>query len=181
MTTTLPETVLGIDPGPTESAYALIDTDTCRPRKFGKGPNAELRDYLRGHADLYDPPLVAIEMVASYGMVVGADVFQTVLQTGRFVEVAAEASQRFRVVLAYRHNIKLHHCHSAHAKDTNVIQALIDRFAPRQPNKGKGTKAAPGFFYGFRGDIWQAFALAAYVADSLKDGLVADSITKVAG
>jgi hypothetical protein len=121
-------------------------------------------------------------MVASYGMVVGADVFQTVLQTGRFVEVAVEASQRFRVGLIYRHNIKLHHCHSARAKDTNVIQALVDRFASGEPNKGKGTKAAPGFFYGFRGDVWQAFALAAYVADSLKDGsLVADSITKAAG
>jgi hypothetical protein len=179
MTTTLPGTVLGIDPGPTQSAYALIDTDTCRPRKFGKGPNAELRDYLRGHADLYDSPLVAIEMVASYGMVVGADVFQTVLQTGRFVEVA----QPLEVRLVYRHAVKVHHCHRSSAKDTNVIQALVDRFAPPGAlNKGKGTKAAPGFFYGFRGDVWQAFALAVYVADGLKDGtLFGDSITKVAG
>ena len=31
-----------------------------------------------------------------------------------------------------------------------------------------GTKAEPGWFYGFRADVWQAYALAVYVADTSK-------------
>lgn len=53
------------------------------------------------------------------------------------------------------------------ANDATVRQALVDRFAPGQPNHGKGTKAAPGWFHGFRADVWQAYALAVYVADSI--------------
>jgi hypothetical protein len=52
--------------------------------------------------------------------------------------------------LVYRRDVKLHHCHSAKAKDANITQALIDRFAPGVPNRGKGTKAEPGWFYGFK-------------------------------
>jgi hypothetical protein len=68
--------------------------------------------------------------------------------------------------LVYRRDVKLHHCHSAKAKDANITQALIDRFAPGVPNRGKGTKAEPGWFYGFKADIWAAYALAVYVADT---------------
>ena len=50
-------------------------------------------------------------------------------------------------------------CHKSTAKDSNITQALVDRFAPNTRNKGKGVKAEPGFFYGFKKDIWQAYAL----------------------
>ena len=44
---------------------------------------------------------------------------------------------------------------------------MYDRFAAGQPNRGKGTKANPGWFHGFAGDVWQAYALAVYIADTL--------------
>ena len=44
-------------------------------------------------------------------------------------------------------------CGQTKAKDTNVRQALIDRFGV------VGTKKNQGWFYGFKADIWQAYAL----------------------
>ena len=59
-----------------------------------------------------------------------------------------------------RIQVKQHICHDSRAKDSNIIQALVDRFAYGERNRGKGTKKEPGFFYGFKADVWQAFALA---------------------
>lgn len=152
-------TLLAIDPGSTESAYVYLDPSTLRPHRFDKVPNAELRRML-GCAELGNADHAAIEMVASYGMPVGADVFETCVAIGRFQELLPHAE------LVTRNPVKLHHCHSSKAKDSNIIQALVDRFAPGQPNKGKGTKANPGWFHGFAADVWQAYALAVYVADT---------------
>lgn len=158
--------VLAIDPGCTESGYALIDAATCRPIDVGKLSNDVLRARLAAHlalGNLHSVTNVAVEMVASYGMAVGKEVFETCVWIGRFQEIFASGPP---VELVYRRDVKLHHCHSAKAKDSNITQALIDRFASGEPNRGKGTKAAPGWFYGFRADIWQAYALAVYVADT---------------
>ena len=157
--------VLAIDPGNTESGYALIDADTRRPIEVGKIPNHELLADIRGDKATFDlVEFLAIEMIASYGMAVGKDVFETCVWIGRFIEVSGCGLHQI-----YRREVKLHHCHSSKAKDANIAQALIDRFASGEPNRGKGTKAAPGFFYGFKADIWQAYALAVLVADRLDD------------
>lgn len=159
--------IFAIDPGPTESAYALIDADTRHPILSGKHANSDVSELLPALRAQYawtgGISVVAIEMVASYGMAVGRDVFDTVFWAGRFFERCRRL--QLAAELVYRRDVKLHHCGSARAKDANVTQALIDRFAPGEPNRGKGTKKAPGFFYGFKADVWQAFALAVYVAD----------------
>lgn len=157
--------VLAIDPGNTESAYALINTGDCKPVHFEKLPNDRLRYALERNALGIAADLVAIEMVASYGMPVGADVFETCVWIGRFAETI-RARTGVDPQLVKRHPVKMHHCHSAKAKDSNIGQALVDRFAPGQRNHGKGTKAEPGWFYGFAKDVWQAYALAVYVADT---------------
>ena len=87
-------------------------------------------------------------------MLVGRTVFDTVFWIGRFYE-AFEVRGR-TVELTYRQAIKVHHCNSVRAKDSNIRQALIDKY-------GKpGTKKAPGVTYGLKTDLWQAFALATY-------------------
>ena len=156
-------TTLAIDPGNTLSAFVLIG-DNLDPIQFQKLPNAELLLALRTKplGGIYHT--FAIEMVASYGMSVGADVFETCVWTGRFAEAIAHRTGQ-EPLLVKRLPVKLHHCHDTKAKDTNIRQALVDRFAPGQPNHGKGTKAAPGWFHGFHRDIWAAYALAVYVAD----------------
>jgi len=151
--------ILAIDPGNTESGYALIDSITCKPYDVGKISNFYLRDKLMDGG--YDH--VSIEMIKSYGMPVGATVFETCVWIGRFLEV----SQTSDVELVYRGDVKQHHCHNSGAKDSNVIVALTDRFASGVRNRGKGTVASPGWFYGFKADIWQAYALAVYTADTI--------------
>ena len=155
--------ILAIDPGNTHSGVALIEAGTCRPVKVGKLPNDEVLDLIRSTS--YEH--LSIEMIASYGMAVGKEVFDTCVWIGRFIErndhrINEDAECR----LVYRREVKLHHCHSAKAKDANITQALIDRFAYGQPNRGKGTKAHPGWFYGFAADIWQAYALAVLTNDT---------------
>lgn len=160
--------LLAIDPGNTESGWVVIDAATCEPTAFGKTTNDELLLALQ-LTSLGTIPVAVIEMVASYGMAVGADVFQTCVWVGRFQQTLADRTGH-EPALVKRLPVKVHHCHSAKANDSNVRQALVDRFAPGQPNHGKGTKAAPGFFHGFAADIWQAMALAVYAADTTPPG-----------
>lgn len=162
-------TVVAIDPGHVASAYVRIDR-ALRPLEFGKAPNADVLIWLTNAGEeFHDGATYAIEMVESFGMAVGAEVFHTCVWIGRFahaVDVATD--QCAEALLVPRTDMKLHLCHSRRAKDPNITQALIDRFAPGEPNRGKGTKAAPGWFYGFAADVWQAYALAVTVADRLE-------------
>lgn len=153
--------LLAIDPGNTESAYVIID-EHRRPVEFAKIDNHTLRGRLLDLVPRTDRTV--IEMVSSYGMAVGADVFETCVWIGRFQESAYRWDFHLPELIT-RGPVKLHHCHSRKAKDSNIVRALVDRFAPGQSNFGKGTKAAPGWFYGFSKDVWQAYALAVYAAD----------------
>lgn len=154
--------ILAIDPGPKESGWCVIDAATHKPVAHGKMGNLELLANLWGSNDFHSVEHVGIEMIASYGMAVGKDVFETCVWIGRFTEPICDTDFEY----VYRRDVKLHHCASVKANDSNIRQALVDRFACGQPNHGKGTKSEPGWFHGFRADIWQAYALAVYVADS---------------
>ena len=161
--------ILAIDPGSTESGWCIIDADTCKPIRFGKTPNAGLRDsIIRG--DFHDCDGSWMEMIGHYGtgMPAGKTVFDTCVWIGRFTEAIRLTPQAPpQPALVLRPTVKAHVCGSAKAKDPNVRQALVDRFAKGQPNHGKGTKAHPGWFHGVRSDVWQAYALAVYAADQL--------------
>ncbi len=141
--------ILAIDPGSTESAFVFL-TDNYDIVHFGKWKNHEVLNRARdgGHDTL------VIEMIASYGMPVGAEVFETCVWIGRFIQAS-----NCKVERLYRKEVKLHLCNSVKAKDSNIIQALKDRFGD------KGTKSMPGFFYGFSKDIWQSMAAAVVYID----------------
>jgi len=138
--------ILSIDPGPTESAWVFWDGN--RLQSFAKEPNELVIERVRQAKS--NTAACVIEMIASYGMPVGAEVFETVYWSGRF----AEAYGAEHVHRTPRLAVKMHLCHSSRAKDGNVRQALIDRFGV------PGKKASPGALYGVSGDIWAALALA---------------------
>lgn len=158
--------ILAIDPGSRESAFITVDDSTRAPIRFGKIPNQELVDSLHR----YTGDKAVVEMVASYGMAVGADVFETCVWIGRFTEALVQRG--LAVDLITRLPVKMHHCRSAKAKDSNITQALVDRFAPESANHGKGTRHSPGWFYGFSRDVWQAYALAVYAVDVEQERLL---------
>lgn len=157
--------LFAIDPGNEESGWCDIDVGTRRPMSFGTWPNADLLD--KCYAWPNTAP-AAIEMIESYGMPVGREVFDTVWWIGRFYEAMSHYVRPSPVDLVFRRVVRIHHCQSTKAGDTNVRQALVDRFAPGQRNHGKGTTTDPGWFHGFSGDVWAAYALAVHAADVLE-------------
>jgi len=161
--------ILAIDPGNEESGYAVIDSVTYRPLAIGKKENNTLREMITS-GQFNNVDHVSIEMIGHYGkgMPAGKTVFDTCIWIGRFLELLTGSSgwAASDVELVLRATIKAHTCGSTAAKDSNISQALIDRFASGVRNRGKGTIDAPGWFYGFKADIWQAYALAVYTADT---------------
>ena len=173
--------ILAIDPGNEQSGVVLIREADLKPIVSEKITNEELLDNLL--MDRYERleeseciNHVAIEMIASYGMAVGQSVFETCVWIGRFIQALEDNYYNDSLKFIYRKDEKMNLCGSMKAKDSNIVQALIDRFAPNTPNKGKGTKKEPGWFYGFKKDIWQAYAVAVTYHDMYLKGSMIDEI-----
>ncbi len=138
--------VIAIDPGTTQSAILrwdgkeIIRADTL--------PNETMLRYLRASET---PSILVLEWVESFGMAVGKEVFITCRWCGRFEEAWGPIRETHYLT---RKQIKLHHCQTTRATDSNVRQALIDRFGP------PGTKKLPGATFGLKKDLWSAFAIA---------------------
>lgn len=144
--------LLAIDPGTTESGWVLYDTETGAVRDSGVEDNLSLLDWLGITAGRgFDQ--IAIEMIASYGMPVGAEVFETCVWIGRFIEAVNVPHTK-----VYRRDVKLLLCGTAKAKDANIRQALIDRYGGKDAAIGR--KASPGPLYGIKSHMWPALAVA---------------------
>lgn len=141
--------ILAIDPGTSESGFVLFSYGKVLESGVESNEDMLGRVY-RGQADN-----LAIEMIASYGMPVGREVFETCVWIGRFVQ---RWSKPHEVNLVYRKDVKIFLCQSTRAKDPHVRQALIDLIGPQ------GTKKAPGPTYGVKSHAWAALAVAATVA-----------------
>ena len=139
--------LLAIDPGNTESGYCLMDTETMKPIEFGKIPNSELEDLI---SNMSGNGQIVIEK-----------------EIGRLSMIAEMMGIPCGFV--YRKDEKLTICGSPRANDSNIRRALIDRFATHDFKNGKGTKADPDWFYGFRADVWAAYAVGVTWRDMLMD------------
>jgi hypothetical protein len=156
--------ILAIDPGPELSASVVLIGGL--PSHAQKGPNTDLLIHLR-HKDP-DPtaPIMAIEMIASYGMAVGKEVFETCMWIGRFIEAWDSARGLYRLV--YRRDVKLFLCQSVRATDSNIRAALMDRYGGKA--KAIGSKANPGPLYSLKKDMWSALAVALTAEEQIRVG-----------
>jgi hypothetical protein len=152
--------VLAIDPGTENSAWCLYDGEQVIDSAIQE--NSEVLGVVEN-----ERAPTAIEMIASYGMPVGVETFETVLWIGQFT-YAHHACHGTLVDLVYRKDVALHLCHSARAKDTNVRRALLDRFSRTGGGDTPqvGIKKQPGPLYGVRTHIWSALAVAVYWWDT---------------
>jgi hypothetical protein len=156
--------ILAVDPGPEVSGVVTYCTDTgtvSNPQPAAD--NLVLTEALLELRDAHE--CMAIEMIASYGMPVGKDVFETCLWIGRFREIFGWD----RTTLVYRKDVKLELCGSPRARDSNIRQALLDRF-PATGGGAKpaiGTKASPGPLYGVSKHAWSALAVGVTFAAQL--------------
>lgn len=154
--------VLAIDPGNEQSAYVIWNGKYIEDK--GKIPNEELLNHIYDLMDTDRGIFVAIERVASYGMAVGQTVFDTVEWAGRFYEAAdGDAVGVHRV---FRRDIKLFWCENPRAKDSNIIQAIKDRFGEKGTKKNGYNEVYNDSEKPMKADIWQAFALGVYFYDS---------------
>ncbi len=140
----MPRLLLAIDPGPVESAWVLLRGSTLV--EFAKEPNGVL--LLRLMSEELTAEVTVIEKIASYGMAVGEEVFETVFWSGRFAQAIGGDVERLT-----RLKVKQQLCRDSRAKDGNIRQALIDRYGgPASIKKG-------GPLYKVSGDVWAALAV----------------------
>jgi hypothetical protein len=145
--------ILAIDPGTTKSGWCW----------FGNGKVVDsgvaTNEHMLHECRTSPSDILAIEMVASYGMPVGKEVFETVRWIGRFQQAWRDPEA---VLLVYRKDVKIHLCNSMKAKDTHIWQALQDKLGP------VGTKGNPGPLYGVKSHARSAVAVAVTAAHMLE-------------
>ncbi|SRR5258708_39054170 len=140
---------LAVDPGTTSSGWCLFDG--ARVLDSGELENRAMLERIRDS----DADVLALEMVESFGMAVGREVFETVRWIGRMQQCWRDPEA---VRLVYRREVKLHLCQSPRAKDANIRQALIDKLGP------VGVKKQPGPLYGVKSHAWSALGVAVTAA-----------------
>jgi hypothetical protein len=195
------DTILAIDPGCTQSAFVLFDG--VRPGLFGKWPNESLLRAMTSNPaqEIVSASRCVIERVGHYGtgMAVGAEVFDTCYFTGRLIQSWFERTggEKFGGQIPdmlQRQTIKAHLCGSSRANDSNVRQALIDRWGgdskaiggkkcknckgtgnmgtrkqPMQCHCASGCETPPGPLKGVTADVWAALALAVTFWDTCRN------------
>jgi hypothetical protein len=158
--------IIAIDPGPTVSAYVLLDKDGRY-----KGGETVANDTLRRlcakgfeeQRERFDDPSeitkLAIEIFGNMGKHVGAEVFETAYWIGRFVERLHHAfPYSGGVVGLKRHYVKKHFQVPQGANDADVRAAITEQWGG--VSAAKGTKEHPGPLYGCTTHQWSALAVA---------------------
>ena len=145
--------ILSLDVGTTESAYAIMDYTRENPlMEFGKIPNDEITMLIGAVAPYpHETVKLAYEEFASYGMPIGKTTMKSIWWNGYFCRVSEEQGVDFFPV--FRKDVKMHLCGTMKAKDTNIRQALIDKYG------AVGTKKNQGILYGVSKDVWSAIAI----------------------
>lgn len=162
------EYILGLDVGTTQTGYCVCRSSDFRPVSVGKADNDRIYEII----DKADPDkceVVFERFIATKNT--GQTVIQSVVWYGKYLR---ECELRgLKVTEIFRWKVKRHLVGKVTKEngtaDHQVRMALVRRFAPDEPNDGKGSKKEPGWFYGFSGsDMYAAYAVAVTGIDKEK-------------
>lgn len=139
--------VLAIDPGNEQSAWMILEG--YRPIESRIDPNEYFQTEVLPHIHA---DVMAIEYMRARGMPTANEELDTQFQAGRFVGIWNGDWSPI-----HRMDVKMHICGTARARDSNIRQALIDRYGGKDTAVGK--KKNPGPLYGIKKDLWSALAI----------------------
>ena len=155
--------ILAVDPGTNQSALVSYEVDLCsvdRGKFIGAltMPNDKLLVELRTLGEQVRQRgareiKLVIEKPVSYGMPVGAEIFDTCIWIGRFIQVWPRV-----VDLIGRKSAVREICQDPRGRDTNVRAGLIEFFGGK--DVACGTKDVCGPLHDVHGDEWAALAVA---------------------
>jgi len=147
--------IIGIDPGPEETAYAVIDED-YGILAANKVSNESMAGWLKNCPYALGKSELAVESIQSYGMPVGRTVFETAYMIGRIQQIAEDSG--CNCTLYPRPEYAKSICGVGKINDSVIRQSLLLRF-------GGDKKGEPLYLLKGNSDKRSAFAVAAYHLD----------------
>ena len=154
-------TILAIDPGNTQSAFVLFDSDTRDVCDHGKIDNEKMFALIDRNTDELPADACVIEKVEGYGMPVGAEVFETVHWSGRFAQHWIARRDESSLHRLPRKAVKKYLLGKSNAKgaDSMIRRALCEMFGPTE-ELAFGTRLKRGPLTGIVRDQLAALAVA---------------------
>lgn len=156
--------ILAIDPGQYDSAYVVYDTKTAEILNFNLAKNEVIVGDIKKlgvraqkeHKEYAPIDMMVLEIPKSYGMAIGDSILETCVWLGRFAQTWESFGGNHTTIP--RKTVVTQICLKPTANDSNVRQALIDKYGGKE--KAIGTKAQPGVLKGIVNDLWAALAVA---------------------
>jgi hypothetical protein len=146
--------ILAIDPGNIESGVVIWDGSNVV--FTGVLLNATLNTAILSSIYKYD--IALIENLTHQGRAkVGKEVFDTARYIGYLERCFENVNKPYRLIS--RNDVKMHHCRTSQARDTDIVKALTKKYP-------KGSVKSPGVTYLVRSHAWQALALATFYSES---------------
>ena len=165
------------------SAYCVLQPDYSII-SAAKVPNEDLHTLIaRGGMDemvieCMEPRFLGGQKTA--GQMIGSETYEACIWIGRYLEQAMQLGmkvhrvyrheERSRLIPSKRNKLPPLPAGTGQTADAQIRAALIQRFAKHDMKNGKGTAKCKDTFYGFKADMWNAFAVGVVHLDREREG-----------